>query len=288
MKSAPYAIDGRSDASRIGRLRCRPEKTGWQGRPLRPPRCDLRPQSHRRRTAGRQHRRHAQRGAVRQRDQGRQVPPRVVDRRRRPLRRRVARRHVRRGREPRPSLLRHQARLRRHRAQGMRDALARLPPRPGRRRFQNRRDGQGRRALLFLQADPEDAQVPAGVDADHRHRGRAHQHRAGRFRGRRDGPHHAHGKRRRPCLPPDRPEPAPGRRRAQHLLQGRACAAHGDSHQRGAVRLHPARHQEERDVADPGAPGAQRRDERPRTARRDDAVRQLPDALRFTARPKKP
>jgi hypothetical protein len=35
---------------------------------------------------------------------------------------------------------------------------------------------------------------PAAVDADHRHRGRPHQHGAGRFRGRRDGPHRAQGR----------------------------------------------------------------------------------------------
>ena len=73
----------------------------------------------RRGAARRQHRRHAQRGALRRGDQGRLLPPHQLDRRRRPVRRRVPRGHVRRGRGPRRSVPPHQARFRRPGAQRM-------------------------------------------------------------------------------------------------------------------------------------------------------------------------
>ena len=53
-----------------------------------------------------------------------------------------------------PPLLPHQARVRAHRARGVRAPLAGLPARDRRRALGNRRDGQDRRALLLLQADP--------------------------------------------------------------------------------------------------------------------------------------
>ncbi len=44
--------------------------------------------------------------------------------------------------------------------------MARVSPWIGRRRQQDRRDGQDRRAVLLLQADPEDARIAAAMDAD--------------------------------------------------------------------------------------------------------------------------
>ena len=95
--------------------------------------------------------------------------------------------------------------------------------RPGLRRrpFEDRLHRQDRRAVLLLQADPEDARAAAAVDADDRHRGRAHQHRAGRLRRRRARLHRAQEGPRRQVLPPDRSRAAPHRRGAQHLRQGR-------------------------------------------------------------------
>ena len=83
----------------------------------------------------RQHRRHAQRGRVRQGDRRRAPAPRQLDRRGRPVRRRVPRRHVRRGRGPRPPVLHDQAREREDRAQGMQGAVDGVPPGDGRRRL---------------------------------------------------------------------------------------------------------------------------------------------------------
>ncbi len=61
-------------------------------------------------------------------------------------------------------------------------AVARLSAWAGRRRQQHRRDGQDRRPVLLLQADPENAQSAAAVDADGGAGRRPHQHRAGGFR----------------------------------------------------------------------------------------------------------
>ena len=92
--------------------------------------------------------------------------------------------------------------------------VAGLPPGDRRRRLAHRRDGQDRRALLLLQGDPEGPQHAAAVVPARRARGRQDQHRAGRLRRRRDGPHRAPGRARRPGLPPRQPEDAEGRRRA--------------------------------------------------------------------------
>ena len=81
--------------------------------------------------------------------------------------------------------------------------------------------------------------VAAAVDADDRHRRRAHQHRAGRLRRRRARLPRAQEGPRRQVLPPDRPGAAPHRRGAQHLRQGRPRAADDDAPQRAHVRLHP-------------------------------------------------
>ena len=59
---------------------------------------------------------------LRQRDRRRLLPPRELDRRRRPVRRRVPRGHVRGGGGPRPPVLLDQARVREARAPGLPDA----------------------------------------------------------------------------------------------------------------------------------------------------------------------
>ena len=82
---------------------------------------------------------------------GRLLPSRELDRRRRPLRRRLSRGHVRGGRGARPSVFPHQARLRRRRAPRMQAAVSHLPARLRRRRLEDRRDRQDRRTVLLLQ-----------------------------------------------------------------------------------------------------------------------------------------
>ena len=64
-----------------------------------------------------------------ERDQRRLLPPRELDRRGGTVRRRVPRGHVRGGRGARPSVLPHQARLRRRGAQRMQAAVPHLPAR---------------------------------------------------------------------------------------------------------------------------------------------------------------
>ena len=66
---------------------------------------------------------------VRQGGRCRPPAPRQLDRRRRPLRRRLPRGHVRRGRGPRPSVLHDQAREREDRAQGVEGAVDGVPAR---------------------------------------------------------------------------------------------------------------------------------------------------------------
>ena len=62
--------------------------------------------------------------------------------------------------------------------------VAGLPAGHRRRPLRDRRDGQGRRAVLLLQADPPDPRHGPPVGPDARHRGPPDQHRAGRLRGR--------------------------------------------------------------------------------------------------------
>jgi hypothetical protein len=180
----------RQEAGRGGR-----PGQGAQGqhRPGVPPGRGVRPVGRRGDPGRRQHRGHAQRGRVRQGDRGEALQPRVVHRGRGPVRGRLPRGHVRRSREPGPPVLRHQARVREDRAQGVQGALERLPPGDGGRRFDHGRDGQDRRPVLLLQADPAHAPDPAAVDAGHRPGGRAHQHRAGRLRRRCARPHQPPG-----------------------------------------------------------------------------------------------
>ena len=75
------------------------------------------------------------------------------------------------------------------------------------------RDGQDRRPLLLLQADPSAPQRGPPVGADDRHRGPGDQPRAGGLRGPGHGPHRPPGRARRPGLPPHRPEPEDRRAR---------------------------------------------------------------------------
>ena len=103
--------------------------------------------------------------------------------------------------------------------------------RPSRRRrqLQDRRDGQGRRAVLLLQADPEDPAHAAGVVPADQPRVGLDQHRAGRLRRRRGRPHRPPARPRRPDLPRRRPQGPARRRRPEHLRRGRPRAQGGDA-----------------------------------------------------------
>ena len=114
-----------------------------------------------------------------------------LDRRGRPLRGHLARGHVRRGRRTStttrtsaPSTSPSASFARSARGPG-----ASTGPGIVVGNSADRRDGQGRRPLLLLQADPPDPQRGAAVDADARRRGAGDQHRPGRLRRRGDGPH---------------------------------------------------------------------------------------------------
>ena len=145
--------------------------------------------------------------------------------------------------------------------------------RPGTSTRSTARTTSSRRSRRFRELLPP-------VGADDRHRGRAHQHRAGGLRRERARLPRAQEGPRRQVLPPDRSASVPDRRGAEHLRQGRARAADDDAHQRQDVRLHPGadplRHRLARagEARDPG--GA----ERPRHPARRVPVRQLADALR--------
>ena len=166
--------------------------------------------------------RHAPRGRFRCGGRRRLLPPCELDRRRRSLRRRLSRGHVRGGRGSRPSVFQDQARFRGRRPQALQAAVPDLPAGLRRRRLEDRLHRQDRRAVLFLQGPAEDARRAAAVDADDRHRRRPHQHRARRFRRRRARLSRAQERPRRQVLPPDRSGAAPDRRSAQHLRAARA------------------------------------------------------------------
>ena len=162
----------------------------------------------------------------------------------------------------------------------MQGAVDGVPPGDGRRRLADRRDGQDRRPVLLLQADPAHAADPAAVDAQRRPRRRTRQHRAGGLRRRRARPHQSPFPRQRPLLPPGRSGRLPDRRRARHLQQGRARAEDEPVRQRGAVRLHPEEREEGPDGTGAGAPCLSRGDQGPGRAGRHADVRQLSDSLR--------
>ena len=219
---------------------------------------------------------------VRQGDRCRASSPRQLDRCRGPVRGRLSRGHVRRGRRPRPSVLHDQAREREDRAQGIEAAVDGVSAGARRRRFADRRDGQDRRPVLLLQADPAHAPAAAAVDAGDRPRRRPHQHRAGRFRRRRARPHQPPEDRsRQALLPPRRPDRLPRRRRARHHRQGSACAEDEPVRQRRAARLHPEGRQEGPDGAGAGAPHQGGGAEGPRPARGHAHLHQLSDPLRL-------
>ena len=230
---------GRSRQARPRRRGGRRQEAQGQDRPPVPSRRDLRPQGQCRGAADRQRRRNEERGAVRRGGPGGMLPSRELDRRGGAVRRHVSRRHVRGGRRPRPSVLQDQARFRRARAPRLQAAVPHLPPGLRRRPLEDRRDRQDRRPVLLLQDAAEAARHAAAVDADDRHRGRPHQHRARGFRRRRARPPRAQEGARRQVLPPDRPRAAPDRRSAQHLRPRRPRAADDDARQREDVRLHP-------------------------------------------------
>ena len=174
-------------------------------RPLLPPGSRLRPAGRRGAPGSRQRGGHASHGGLRARRRGQALPPRQQHRCRRPLRGGVQRGHVRRGRGAGPPLLHDQARVREDRAARVQGAVVGLPPGDGGGRLEDGRDGQDRRPVLLLQAHPAHAPPAALVDADHRHRGWAHQHRAGGLRGQRARPHLPCPRSRRTLLPSGRP-----------------------------------------------------------------------------------
>ena len=159
-------------------------------------------------------------------------------------------------------------------------AMARVSPRAGRRRQQHRRDGQDRRSVLLLQADPEDARAAAAMDADGGAGRRAHQHRAGRFRRRCDRPYCAQEGPRRPGIPSGRSDAVPRRRRSEHLCARRARAEVFAARQCGVARIRAEQRQERLARADAGSPHSKCGDERPGSSRRHHHLRQLSDAFR--------
>ena len=159
------------------------EKLGWRGqigdlkgedRPLLPPRRDLRHDRRRREPARRERRGHPRGDEARERARRGPPPHGQLDRGRGPLQGHLHRGHVRRGpRRREPPVLPDQARVRGGRARRGRGPVADLPPRDRRRPLRDRRDGQGRRALLLLQAAPARAEPAAAVGARRRDRGQA-------------------------------------------------------------------------------------------------------------------
>ena len=117
--------------------------------------------------------------------------------------------------------------------------VARLPPIARRRRQPHRRDGQDRRAVLLLQADPEGPQDAAAVVPADLARVGLDQHRPGRLRRRGRRPHRPPGRPRRPGLPRRRPE-GPARRRGPEHVRRRRPRAQGRDADRPARDRQPA------------------------------------------------
>ncbi len=159
--------------------------------------------------------------------------------------------------------------------------MARLPARDRGRELGDGRDGQGRRPVLLLQADPADPQHGPAVDADARGRGPRDQHRPGRLRRPRDGPHRPPRRPRRQGFPSHRPDPADRGAGDRHLRGRRPRAPVDGATARGRDRGDRAAGQGRRQLA------AGRRRDRRRDPRRlrDPALgarlRQLPDPLRL-------
>ena len=183
-----------------------------------------------------QRRRHAQRGRARQRARRGPPAPRVLGRRRRRAQGPLPRGHVRRGPEAAVGLPPDEVRVREARARGGEGAVARLPPGDRRRPLADRRDGQDRRPVLLLQGDPEGAPRAARVGAADRPRARLHEHRAGRLRRRRDGPHRPSARPELPGVSPHEPEADARRRVAERVREGRARAAARAAHRQAPDR----------------------------------------------------
>ncbi len=203
-------------------------------RPLLPPRRDLRHDRRRRAQRGAERRRHPPRRPAGQRAAGRRPAPHVVGGRRRRLQGPVPRGPLRRGPEAALRLPPHEVRVREDRPRGVARALARVPPRDRHRPLPDGRDGQDRRPLLLLQGDPEAAPRAARVGPARRPRAGLDEHRPGRLRGPRDGPHRPPAGPRRAGLPPRRATLAALRRGAQHVRQGGPRAAARDPHRQEA------------------------------------------------------
>ena len=93
----------------------------------------------------------------------------------------------------------------------------------------DRRDGQDRRPVLLLQADPEGPAHAAGVVPADLARVGLDEHRPGRLRRRRRRPHRAQRGPRRPGLPHRRPQGPARRRGAEHVRRGRPRAQGRDA-----------------------------------------------------------
>ena len=104
-------------------------------------------------------------------------------------------------------------------------AVPHLPAGLRRRPFEDRATSTRSTGRTTSSSRCRSCAAPAAVDADDRHRRRAHQHRARRFRRRCARPPRAQEGPRRQVLPPDRPRAAPHRRGAQHLRARGSCAA---------------------------------------------------------------
>ena len=178
-----------------------------------------------------QRRGHAARRRARRRPRRGRLPSRLLDRGRRRVRGVLHRGHVRRGPAAALAVSPDEVRGRGDRARARPGRLARLPAVDRGRRLALGRDGQDRRALLLLQADPEAAPRAAGVVPARLARGRLDEHRAGRLGGRRDGPHRARARPRPPGVPSRQPAPSALGRRAQHrspapaTRRGSSCAS---------------------------------------------------------------
>ncbi|CAA9523606.1 MAG: Oxidoreductase, short-chain dehydrogenase/reductase family, partial [uncultured Solirubrobacteraceae bacterium] len=255
--------------------RRRPERAQGQGRPLLPPRGDLRHDRGRRGQRAPQRHRDQERRRPGQRRRGGDPPPHLVDRRRRQLQGPVPRGPLRRGPGAPERLPPHEVRVREDRTQRVDRSVARVPPRDRRRSLRDRRDGQDRRPVLLLQAHPEAARLAARVVPARRPGARLDQRGPGRLRRQGDGPHRASARPRRPGVPPRQPAaPALGRG-AQHLQRGGPrpadAAARRQADHRGAAQGRPR-------PGDAGAAGQ----ERP-----PDAARRLRDP-RGGHRPRRP
>ena len=187
--------------------------------------------------------RHPERGRPRQRARGEELPPRLLDRGRGQVRGPVHRGHLRRGPEADPPLPPHEVRVREARAAQRRKVPWRVyRPAIVVGNSRDRRDGQDRRARTTSSRRSRRSRhaLPEWFPLVG-HRGRQDEHRAGRLRRRRDGPHRppARASTARPSTSSTRRCTA-RRRRHQHLRRGRPRAEDGHAHRQADDR-HAAR-----------------------------------------------